>query len=65
MNSRIYKHHPNIWNFIKFMQNEEKRVQCMAIQWAAGASKKKILEQQLYNIELILFTIDFLIILST
>jgi hypothetical protein len=47
------------------MQNEEKRVQCMAIQWAAGASKKKILEQQLYNIELILFTIDFLIILST
>jgi hypothetical protein len=41
MNSRIYKHHPNIWNFIKFMQNEEKRVQCMAIQWAAGASKKK------------------------
>jgi hypothetical protein len=41
LNSRIYRHHPNIWNFIKFMQNEEKRVQCIAIQWSAGTSRKK------------------------
>ncbi|CAM4834891.1 unnamed protein product [Rotaria magnacalcarata] len=41
MNSRVYKNHPNIWTFIKFMQNEERRVHCITIQWAAGATRKK------------------------
>lgn len=41
MTSRIYRNHPNIWSFIKFLQDEEKRVQCITIQWLAGAAKKK------------------------
>ena len=41
MNSRIYRSHPNIWYFIKFMQKEEKWVQCITIQWTAGATKRK------------------------
>jgi len=41
MNSRIYRNHPDIWLLIKFLQNEEKRVQYMSIQWSAGASRKK------------------------
>ncbi len=41
MNSRIYRNHPDIWLLIKFLQNEEKRVQCISIQWLAGASRKK------------------------
>ncbi|CAF4050241.1 unnamed protein product [Rotaria sordida] len=40
MNSRIYRNHPDIWLFIKFLQNEEKRVRCISIQWSAGASRK-------------------------
>lgn len=41
LNSRIYRNHPNIWNFITFLQAEEKRVQCITIQWAAGAARKQ------------------------
>ena len=41
MNSRIYRNHPNIWSFIKFLQDEEKRVQWVTVQWLAGATKKK------------------------
>ena len=41
MNSRIYRNHPNVWLFIKFPQDEEKRVQWIPIQWLAGAIKKK------------------------
>ena len=41
MNNRIYRNHPNIWSFLKFLQNEEKRVQWVTVQWLAGATKKK------------------------
>lgn len=41
INSRIYRNHPNIWSFINFLQKEEKRVQYITVQWAAGAAKKK------------------------
>ncbi|CAF4584878.1 unnamed protein product, partial [Rotaria socialis] len=41
MNCRIYRNHPNIWNFIDFMKTEEKRVQNIVLQWSSGASKKK------------------------
>ena len=41
MNSRIYRNHPNIWSFIRFLQNEKKRSQYVTLQWAAGATRKK------------------------
>ncbi|CAF1254519.1 unnamed protein product [Rotaria sordida] len=41
MNSRIYRHHPNIWDLINFMKAEEKRVQNIKLQWSSGASKPK------------------------
>ncbi len=41
MNSRIYRHHPNIWDLISFMKAEEKRVQNITLQWSSGASKQK------------------------
>jgi len=41
MNSRIYRNHLDIWLLMKFLQTEEKRVQCISIQWLAGASRKK------------------------
>jgi hypothetical protein len=41
MNSRIYRHHPNIWDLINFMKSEEKRVQNLTLQWSSGASKPK------------------------
>lgn len=41
MNHRITHNHPNIWQFIKFMQSEEKQIQRIVLQWSTGASKKK------------------------
>ncbi|CAF1530962.1 unnamed protein product, partial [Rotaria sp. Silwood1] len=29
-----------MWQFIKFLQAEEKRLQTIVLQWSAGASKK-------------------------
>jgi hypothetical protein len=43
-------------------QNKEKRVQCITIQWFSGASRKKILVQHQFNIELIHFMIEIVII---
>ncbi|CAF4124927.1 unnamed protein product [Rotaria magnacalcarata] len=40
MNHRIHRNHPNMWQFIKFFQAEEKRLQTIVLQWSAGASKK-------------------------
>ncbi|CAF4007618.1 unnamed protein product [Rotaria sordida] len=41
INSRIYRHHPHIWDLINFMKAEEKRVQNIQLQWSSGASKPK------------------------
>lgn len=40
MNHRISRKHPHIWNFIRFIQSEEKSVQTKVLQWSSDASKK-------------------------
>lgn len=39
--SRIAKKHPNIWTFIKLIQDEEVRFQRIYIQLASGATNTK------------------------
>ena len=41
LNQRIQKSHPNIWTFIKLLQNEECRVRHLLLQMNAGAQARK------------------------
>ena len=41
VSSRLLRNHPCVWDLIKFLQREEKRVSTMMLQWSSGASKKK------------------------
>ena len=41
VSSRLLRHHPCIWDLIKFLQREEKRVASTMLQWSSGASQKK------------------------
>lgn len=41
VSARLLRRHPCIWDLIKFLQREEKRVSWIMLQWSAGASKHK------------------------
>jgi hypothetical protein len=40
LNQRIHKAHPNIWTFIKCLQNEESRFHHLHLQMNAGAQAR-------------------------
>ena len=41
LNHRITRNHPHIWQFIKFMQTEEKQFQRIILQRSVSASRKQ------------------------